>query len=178
MPVTKKLDQYFEWTEKYKPVKNELGTHGSYDNTMFETYGVELDHVLKVNEETPEKIWTLVEGDEGQYFIAGYHLVNRFGYFITENSWVTGTEEYSNDDEVNTAFEINGDIYICEPAFDAETNAEFIDVYIMADMGIDTPTQPRFIGEWHERSELPNPDDDDEIEEFKNDLRTFIQTQN
>lgn len=39
-------------------------------------------------------VWTIVEGDSGDlYASAGYHLVNRLGYIITEVPWTTGLEE-------------------------------------------------------------------------------------
>lgn len=50
-------------------------------------------------------VWTIVEGDSGNlYASAGYHLVNRLGYIITEVPWTTGLEEaewhcFESDDE-------------------------------------------------------------------------------
>jgi hypothetical protein len=31
-------------------------------------------------------VWTYVDGDGGTYIVDGYHLVNRIGYFITQNA--------------------------------------------------------------------------------------------
>lgn len=40
------------------------------------------------------RVWTLVDGDNGKsYAIAGYHIVNAFGYVVTAQPWQTGTEE-------------------------------------------------------------------------------------
>ena len=50
-------------------------------------------------------VWTIVEGDSGDlYASAGYHLVNRLGYIITEVPWTTRLEEevwhrFESDDE-------------------------------------------------------------------------------
>lgn len=71
-----------KWVEIYSPRQNPLTKEGSYSNTAFETYGEEMEIVLKVKENT---IWTLISCDnEEQYIIPGYHIVNRYLYFITE----------------------------------------------------------------------------------------------
>lgn len=76
-----------EWEDKFKPIKNWLNKNDP-DAIMFETYGVEVGAVLGVNRFDMGKVWTLVEGDSGRLWISnGYHLVNRLGYFITENSF-------------------------------------------------------------------------------------------
>jgi hypothetical protein len=53
---------------------------------MFETFDVELGFVLGVNSTSSQKVWTYVDGDGGTYIVDGYHLVNRIGYFITQNA--------------------------------------------------------------------------------------------
>lgn len=68
------------WVDKYKPVQNPFTTGRSYENTLFETFGQEYEYVKTQN---PYTIWTLMEGDQGDWFIAsGHHWVNRLGYFI------------------------------------------------------------------------------------------------
>lgn len=90
-----KKDQYFEWEEKYKPVKNHFkGRNGSYDDMLFETYGEELEYVLAQN---PKNVWTLLCPDDDNYIVAGIHHVNRQGYFITEKQWTDENEEYYDE---------------------------------------------------------------------------------
>ena len=87
---------YNEWETKYQPIKNHLDDNASYGGIMFETFGKELEFVMK---QPDRQIWTLsdYEGDwdcgdedspdyEPQPMVisAGYHLVNRMGYFITK----------------------------------------------------------------------------------------------
>lgn len=79
---------YEEWVETYKPI----GAMGDAFNEpyLFETYGRDIDLVLNTEN---SKVWTLVVTDEGDDFVtevvlAGYHLVNRMGYFITMNPWL------------------------------------------------------------------------------------------
>ena len=72
-----------EWAEKYKPV-------GPEDNQMFETYGADLQTVLGTH---PKYVWTWMQGDMSDIISAGYHLVNRLGYFITEVPW-TNEDDY------------------------------------------------------------------------------------
>jgi hypothetical protein len=77
----------------YEPIKNHIDTNAATDGCLFETFGEELDFVTKVCRENPKRVWTLVDDDEGYLkVVAGMHLVNRLGYFITQKDWVTGNE--------------------------------------------------------------------------------------
>ena len=74
-----------EFVEKYKPIQNPFTQDGSYDNTLFETYGKELELVMETNENL---VWTLLSADEEQEFIVtGKRFVNREGFFICSVSW-------------------------------------------------------------------------------------------
>ena len=85
-------DQYDAWDAKYQPIQNHFDPK---EGIKFETYGEELDYVLKIAYTEPKKIWTLVDGDDGNLYIAsGYHLVNRINYFITHNPCELEYEEY------------------------------------------------------------------------------------
>jgi hypothetical protein len=82
----------------YQPIENHLTDDTSWNGTMFETYGEDVEFVSKVCKENPKRIWTLVEKLNGNLVvIAGMHFVNRMGYFITKKDWVTG-EEFILDD--------------------------------------------------------------------------------
>lgn len=44
-------------------------------------------------------VWTVMEGDDGTWVTdAGFHVVNKIGYLVTQNPWVTGTESGYYDD--------------------------------------------------------------------------------
>ena len=74
-------DQYDAWDAKYQPIQNHFD-----GSDKFETYGAELDYVLSIANSEPARVWTLVDGDDGNlYIVSGYHLVNRVNYFITKN---------------------------------------------------------------------------------------------
>ena len=73
--MTTKTIPYFVWQAHYKPIQDGQG------DKMFETYGNDL---LAVKEADPDKVWTLMDGDEGTFIGNGYHHVNRLGYYITE----------------------------------------------------------------------------------------------
>ena len=68
------------WDAKYKPQDNH------FDGAdKFETYGRDLDYVRSVHDTDPRRVWTLVDGDDGNlYIVDGFHLVNRINYFVTE----------------------------------------------------------------------------------------------
>jgi hypothetical protein len=80
-----KLDglSWKEWEEKYKPIKNHLSKHE--DVYSFETFGEELEFVKQQNY---KNIWTLFDLNDYTYGLgAGFHLVNRNEYYITEKEW-------------------------------------------------------------------------------------------
>lgn len=87
MPTTINLS-FDEWFEKFKPIINPDNTDSGLsindDFYMFETYGDDLDKVVSTANTAPLTVWTWIEGDEGEFIVNDYHLVNRLGYFITE----------------------------------------------------------------------------------------------
>jgi hypothetical protein len=85
-------DQFDAWNTKYQPIQNHIDTDAG---DKFETYGEELDYVLSIANTEPARVWTLVEGDDGNLYVtSGYHLVNRLNYFITHNPCELEYEEY------------------------------------------------------------------------------------
>lgn len=74
------------WTEfenKFIPVQNHLDKNASFDGKMFETFGQELEYVRK---QDPDHIWTICEDDDDGVCVAnGFRLVNRLGYYVTQN---------------------------------------------------------------------------------------------
>jgi len=63
-----------------------------FSGCLYETYGEELDYVLEManNPNEKNKVWTIIsceddDGNENIVYQAGYKLVNRMGYLITEN---------------------------------------------------------------------------------------------
>jgi hypothetical protein len=85
-----------KWVETFSPITNTTTPYAPYDGCMYETYGADLAVVTKraanINAKAHRKVWTLVEGDAGQYVVDGYHRVNRIGYFITAVPAVAGTQ--------------------------------------------------------------------------------------
>lgn len=87
---------YDQWFDVFLPIANFSPSacgpsHSDGDVEFlfgFETYGKDLAHVIKVAKGTPNHVWTLIEEDNGSLvLIAGYHVVNRLAYLITENPW-------------------------------------------------------------------------------------------
>jgi hypothetical protein len=71
-----------EWVATYRPILNHVEMNSSYNGTMFETYGEEVEFVKQQN---PNTIWMLGDGDDGGMYIwSGWGFVNRIGYFVTE----------------------------------------------------------------------------------------------
>jgi hypothetical protein len=89
-----------EWEKKFKPIHNHI--LNDPDQQMFETYGEEVDFVLK---QDPKKIWTWIQGDMSDLLVAGYHYVNRLGYYISEIPWE------NEDDYVLLSVEVECECY-------------------------------------------------------------------
>ena len=85
-----------KWVETFKPIANTTTPNAPFDGTMFETFGDDLAVVFRrscnINPTARLKVWTLVEGDAGQYVVDGFHRVNRLGYFITAVPAAAGTQ--------------------------------------------------------------------------------------
>ena len=89
-----------EFFEKFTPVKNHIDTNAPFDGMMFETYNAELEYIIEVFKKTPKRVWTILEADERLYYASGFHQVNAFGYFIT-NEETEGEIEVDLDDVLN-----------------------------------------------------------------------------
>jgi len=76
-----------EWESKFIPIKNHIDSNSSWEGSLFESYGKELDFVKEKCKENPQCIWTLMDSEEDDdcVIVEGFHFVNRIGYFITEN---------------------------------------------------------------------------------------------
>lgn len=91
-----------DWVHRFVPITNPDGNE-SWGGFLFETHGTEYYRVRDAARAQPGTVWTLLDCD-GQFVIAdGMHMVNRFGYFITERAY-TGTacdfvDEDDDDDE-------------------------------------------------------------------------------
>ena len=92
-----------KFIEEYKPQvnhilrkKEESSTDDvdlcSFDGCMYETYGEEKDYILSLANDPKEKnrVWTIVECEDDSQgnivlvYQAGYCLVNRLGFIVTE----------------------------------------------------------------------------------------------
>jgi len=92
-----------DWEKAFKPVKNTITPDAPFDGCMFETFDGDLAEVVKwadgsMGTSYRRKVWTIVEGDEGQYVVDGYHRVNRVGYLLTSVASVAGTQYEVNVD--------------------------------------------------------------------------------
>lgn len=88
------FDKKYTYNKKIKSV--EFGDEEGYEG-MLETYGEDLQQVLKIAKKHPMKVWTMIDGDDGMYLVQGYHLVNRIYYVITNEDAETEDEQYLID---------------------------------------------------------------------------------
>ncbi len=93
-----------EFELKYKPQVNHIvgAQNAAFNGWMYETYGPELEYILSLanNPATAKRVWTIIDG-ERMCYAAGFHLVNRLGYLITEvpydspDQWVELDEDFA-----------------------------------------------------------------------------------
>lgn len=69
---------------KFKPMQNHIDNNASYEGAMFETFGAELEYVWEVHKTSPNRVWTVCDGDNGPFIGSGFDYVNRLGFIITE----------------------------------------------------------------------------------------------
>jgi hypothetical protein len=72
----------------------------SFGGCMYETFGEELDCIIAMlhTEADTKHIWTIVDTDGDDLIIlAGFHIINRLGYLITDEPWEDEYEEYIVD---------------------------------------------------------------------------------
>lgn len=74
---------------KFPLIENHLNPQATWGfgdgrGCLFETFGDEFDFVRRQN---PATVWTIVDGDDGDWYIVnGLHFVNRVGYLISRES--------------------------------------------------------------------------------------------
>jgi hypothetical protein len=135
-----KIYTYNSWVDTFKPVSNKITNE--LDSITFETYGEELEHVRHTD---INHVWTEVDGDDGTYILAGYRLVNRIQYYITENPWSDEHTEVPTwvyrqcdciDEETNGILAYNGEYNPDCPECDegmidipTDTVADLIEIY-------------------------------------------------
>lgn len=72
-------------------IENKLVDDAPFDGFMFETFGNEVEFIKA---QDPKKIWTIIEEDGVMTYQSGWHIVNRLGYFISEEEVSIGIEYY------------------------------------------------------------------------------------
>jgi hypothetical protein len=104
-----------EWENAFTPVQNHLDSLASYNGTAFETYGVELKHVLAVSVAEPGRVWTAIDAEGRTIINDGMAFANRLVYFITNkpaepNVQYEVTDDNDPDEECSEcAAELDGD---------------------------------------------------------------------
>ncbi|HWS28309.1 MAG TPA: hypothetical protein VN259_17240 [Xanthomonadales bacterium] len=87
-----------DWVQRFAPLTNPDG-NDSWNGFLFETHGTEFFRVREAARTKPGTVWTLLDCD-GRFVIAdGLHMVNRFGYFLTERAYTGPMCEFADEDE-------------------------------------------------------------------------------
>jgi len=90
-----------EFYEQFTPTINHLNKNAAFGGTMYET--LEVIKYCNSDEATKRKVWTIEEVEDKFYFVSGFHYVNRFGYFITE-------EDVPEDTEIEVYLDAEADL--------------------------------------------------------------------
>jgi hypothetical protein len=75
-----------DWWNEFQPIDNPFQSKPSFFVKMFETYGEELEFVQN---QPADRVWTELDDNT---IVNGYHIVNRFGYYVTREPWDKYTE--------------------------------------------------------------------------------------
>jgi hypothetical protein len=79
------MDREDWFIETFNPQQNHLDDNASFNGWMYETYGEEIEYDLA---KKSNRVWTIIEGDDGTLFYAsGFHYVNRLGFIVTEKEY-------------------------------------------------------------------------------------------
>lgn len=70
---------YEDWEEVYKPIKENQGLKDFHPSVVNDEEKNVLTKAINDN-----KVWTLVDTDDGLHIISGFHFVNRMDVYITE----------------------------------------------------------------------------------------------
>jgi hypothetical protein len=97
-PIGPPKQEEVEDTEELIARYGEIEDHGetvSGEPTMLETFGSDYELVQRIAKQWPQRVWTIVDGDDGLPRVtAGLHFVNRIGYITTPKPWQREDEEY------------------------------------------------------------------------------------
>jgi len=97
-----------QFMETYNPINK--GSEGEY---MMDDHA-EAVRFAEARGLSHKNVWTIIESgeDETLYVSAGFHLVNRLGYIVTEKPWETALEEgvWMEDDFDRDLFESPEDL--------------------------------------------------------------------
>jgi len=94
MEVTIKKLTEEQFDKKFKLVKNKFDDNASFNGFMYETYGEEIEYVIKMAK--LNRVVTIIECDNEDpddedgmcmVYASGYYLVNRIGYLILAKSY-------------------------------------------------------------------------------------------
>jgi hypothetical protein len=72
-----------EFIKRFKPIKNTIDPHASFDGYAFDTGAAEMERVRAMHASNPGCVWTVVDGDVSTWLASGYHHVNRIFYVLT-----------------------------------------------------------------------------------------------
>jgi hypothetical protein len=79
---------YEIWENTFQPMQNHLVKDAEVCGCLFGHTREEIAHVAEMNETEPQRVWTLVPGDDDKYYIVrGYRIGPREGYLVTEQGY-------------------------------------------------------------------------------------------
>ena len=74
------------------------GDNPDQTNGLIETYGDHFDFISNFIQQHPgniKHVWTVVEGDDNNLYVtAGFHIVNRLNFIISNEQWKSEEEVY------------------------------------------------------------------------------------
>ena len=92
--MKKTIDDFDKIYSPDSKVKSEVFDDDCQEGWL-ETYGKDFEQVQTIYSKTPKRVWTCVDGDDGNvYMINGLAVFNRIYYLITNEDCKSENEEY------------------------------------------------------------------------------------
>ncbi|MFK4753603.1 hypothetical protein [Oceanobacter antarcticus] len=76
-----------EFFDEYRPITNVFNQQADYNGCLMAANGQEYQRVLLIMQESPECVWTCLEGSDGLPVLNnGFTALNSKGYVVTEEA--------------------------------------------------------------------------------------------
>lgn len=92
------FDDYVDFDTTIYDIKPHSDCKSRYNDNpgYLETFDDEKALAWKIYQETPKKVWTIIDAEDGHTMVisAGWHYCNRCAFYVSDVEWADENEEY------------------------------------------------------------------------------------